>query len=137
MISLTDFAQRIAEILRIPMPELVYVPQLNTATQLAAADIQEQKLIISSAAKGYDLYFAVAHELRHFWQDCHDYDLDSQCSSEKMSVTAYNLQPAELDANAFAMLVMRGTFGVTPLFNGLSPKVKRAIAERAEEIPDF
>ena len=46
----------------------------------------------------------------------------------------YNLQKEEIDANAYACVVMMDMFGIKPLFNGLDDEVINKIWERAEEI---
>ncbi len=51
-----------------------------------------------------------------------------------ISVEEYNLQTAELDANAFAGIVMVDFFHLKPLFEGLSDPVKAKIHKRMEEI---
>lgn len=50
------------------------------------------------------------------------------------SVEEYNLQLAEVDANAFAYIVMADFFGVRPLFQCLSDIVKSQIMERVNQI---
>ena len=41
----------------------------------------------------------------------------------ELDIESYNLQIAEIDANAFAYIVMVDLFGVKPLFSGMSPKI--------------
>ena len=48
------------------------------------------------------------------------------------SIEEYNLQIAEIDANAFAYIVMVDFFGMKPLFYGLSDNVKSRILDRVE-----
>lgn len=48
----------------------------------------------------------------------------------------YNMQKAEIDANAFATIIMNAMFGVSPMFKGLSAKVKTQIENRIHEIED-
>lgn len=50
------------------------------------------------------------------------------------SIEEYNLQIAEIDANAFAGLVMIDFFHIRPLFKNLSARVKNEIYGRMEEI---
>ena len=84
-----------------------------------------------------DLFFSVAHELRHVWQiRYHKKEYLSSYESMDIlkSTKQYNLQLAEIDANAFAYIVMVDFFGIKPLFRGLSDDVKLKIMERVNEI---
>ena len=49
-------------------------------------------------------------------------------------IEEYNLQIAEVDANAFAGLVMIDFFHLKPLYEGIPEKVKIKIFERMEQI---
>lgn len=55
-----------------------------------------------------------------------DYKPSDECSS----VDEYNLQMAEVDANAFASIVMADFFSVKPQWNGLSNSVICEINKR-------
>ena len=86
-----------------------------------------------------EILFAIAHELRHAWQAVYyfseyfaDY-LPRECFS---NVDDYNKQPAEIDANAFAEIVMVDIFHRRPKHNGLNCENKKLIAKRIEEIID-
>ena len=90
-----------------------------------------------NAAVTPDLFFALAHELRHGWQIAHPelglldgYRDRSECAT----VEEYNLQPAELDANAYAAIVMERDFGLKALFQGLPDTVRKEIRKKASEI---
>ena len=50
------------------------------------------------------------------------------------SVEEYNLQLAEVDANAFAAIIMIDCFHLQPQWNGLSNKVIKAINARIDYI---
>lgn len=83
--------------------------------------------------------FSIAHELRHIWQIKYNekFYLETYKTIDLCySVEEYNLQPAEIDANAFAYIVMVDFFGIKPLFNGLSDTVKSKIMERVEYLKD-
>ena len=82
-----------------------------------------------------DQFFAIAHELRHVWQIKSDkdfylsnYKTINQCNY----LEDYNLQIAEIDANAFSGVIMIEFFGIKPLFKGLSDSVKAKIHKRME-----
>jgi Zn-dependent peptidase ImmA (M78 family) len=86
---------------------------------------------------GPDQMFAIAHELRHVWQiRYHEwfyfsgYRTIDQC----MDMEEYNLQPAEIDANAFAGLAMMGYFELKPQYMGMPETVRDRIHERLDEL---
>ena len=84
-----------------------------------------------------DIFFAVAHELRHVWQVKTDESLyfsSYKTVDKHNSVDNYNMQIAEIDAHAFAALMMSNFFGIKPLFNNLSDNVKTKINERMKVI---
>ena len=83
------------------------------------------------------MLFAIAHELRHVWQIRTDsarwldgYQPREECENKE----AYNLQPAEIDANAFGGVVMVDLFGLFPRFDGVPESVKWHIYARMEEL---
>lgn len=79
-----------------------------------------------------DYMLAIAHELRHIWQITQNPDLLKGYRPINMmeSLEAYNLQPAEVDANAFAAMVMADFFHLSPQWQGMSQKVVDAINKR-------
>lgn len=82
-----------------------------------------------------DLYFIIAHELRHKWQfEKHRETYFKDYNNSRKSIESYNMQKAELDANAFAQIVLADYFQLEPQFNGLSENVKSAIKKRVIEI---
>lgn len=132
---LKDFASELAGLLDIPRPEFDMSPNFKSPTQIGGADLESWTIGIKPDADIRDQVLVVAHEMRHLWQSVNQPDMFAAYqSSAELDKEAYNLQPAEIDANAFALVVMEEAFGVTPLFNGLSDHVKSAIHSRAEEI---
>lgn len=72
---------------------------------------------------------------RHLWQ--HEYRselLAGYVTNSNTNVKDYNMQRAEIDANAFGLVVMKNWFGLAPLFQGLDNDVKSKIAKRAKVI---
>ena len=77
-----------------------------------------------------DYLFAIVHELRHVWQiktDKEKYFANYKTIDMLNSIEEYNLQPAELDANAYAGYIMQLYFGLTPLYKGLPEYIKNKI----------
>lgn len=103
-----DFIDDICDFLVIPKPKISFdTSMFKTSTTLAMCDLDT--IYIKKIDKpNPDLLFSIAHELRHMWQlknHENDYFTDYRQSFE-IGTEAYNLQPAEIDANAFASVVM-------------------------------
>lgn len=131
------FAGEICAALDIEAPEVQFrTPAPEAPTLLAWLDSTGNTVYLHEGIDNvYDLCFSLAHELRHVWQRkntvfFNGYKPSNQCES----LTEYNLQAAEVDANAFAGLVMVSAFGVKPLFNGLPAEVKAAIYAKMDEL---
>lgn len=109
-----------------------------SGTVFAAYDYKNKKIAIDDP-KSYenkaDLLFAIAHELRHKYQiDNHMFDFENYKTSKDVTTEEYNLQKEEIDANAYACVVMMDLFGIKPLFNGLPTKVVQEIEKKIDEI---
>lgn len=129
-----EFVNGICRALKIRRPTVQRYD--GTGTGLADLSSDGKTLRVRQAADERDLYFAIAHELRHGWQLRHRQELldGYKTRAECGSVEEYNLQPAEIDAHAYAALVMISAFGVRPLFDGLSDDVKKEIAAKMQAI---
>lgn len=138
LINLTKIVNNISGMLEIAPPKISFNTSLfPTPTTLAMVDCANNVLYIKSNTKSeLDLIFATAHELRHLWQHLNNERFDDYKHSDELSVEAYNLQPAEIDANAYAALMMMSQLGVKPQWHGLSDKVIKAINNRINEIAD-
>lgn len=135
MVNYTEFIEMICNDLEITKPIIKEVLFLHTPTQLAEYIPADNLLNYRTGKMPLDIMFAIAHELRHKWQaeNCSDI-FQNYANSTEINVEQYNLQNAEIDANAYAMVIMESGFGVTPQFNGLSERVKQKILLRASEI---
>lgn len=134
--EILEFINIVCEDLEIEIPEISYNETVfNTETQLALFNGSEI-ILRKSYANMLDAYFAIAHELRHAWQIETDeqYYLGNYFENSADNIVAYNLQIAEIDANAYAYVVMSDLFGVKPLFNGMDKNVIQAIESRANSI---
>lgn len=130
-----QFAKDVCDILHIDAPKIEFVSsdQMRTDTQIAAL-IPGVILIRNDVDISPDLFLALAHELRHAYQIANGANLEEYKTSDKMTVEEYNLQPLEVDANAFALLAMSSVFGIVPQFQNLSESVREAIKTRADQI---
>ena len=101
------FAREICDILEISVPDIKFVSadRMHTGTQIAALT-PNAVLIRDDIAVSPELFFALAHELRHAHQIAHGKSLEEYRTSDRISIEQYNLQPLEVDANAFGALIM-------------------------------
>ena len=134
-----NFIRDLCILLQIPMPIVSFdTSNFTTPTMMAQFNPEGDKIYLRKPTKlNPDFFFAIAHELRHIWQMKNDrefYFLDYLPVELLPSVEEYNLQPAEVDANAFAGLVMINFFHVRPLYQGLPDNVRNAIFERIDEL---
>lgn len=133
-----EYVAEICERLSIRMPKITIGGKLPTKTMLAACSSDGEEIVLQYGNVNLDAIFAIAHELRHAWQirTAEGEYTDGYRDSSELGIEDYNLQPAELDANAFAALIMIEFFGVYPKFNGLPETVKEKIIERMNEIAE-
>lgn len=131
-----EYIEMICDDLQIDIPKVSYdSSKFLTDTMLALCD--GGTIYIKPIDKpNPDYMFAIAHELRHLWQLKTDKDFYFEDYKEAGTVTVedYNKQAAEVDANAYGMVVMADVFGLQPLFNGMSNEIVELIKSRAEEI---
>ena len=130
-----EFITDICELLDIPVPSISYdTSHFPTKTTIAQCELTSNTIYLNKIDNpNPDYLFAIAHELRHIfqYQDDEQFYLSNYKTSDNCSsVEEYNLQIAEVDANAFAGLVMINFFGLKPLFEGLSDSVKAKIFDR-------
>lgn len=129
----TQFARQVCRLLKIQLPTFRRNASFDSHTQLAAIDVRDNVLYLGNCADPRDMFYAIAHELRHRWQYLNHWDIASHADITELSVEDYNLQPEEIDAHAFAVVVMR-SIGCEPLLNGLSDEAKAKIREHATKI---
>lgn len=123
-----EYITDICYLLNIKEPYVSYdVTGFATDTTMAQCDVVNNIIYLNKLDKpNPDYLFCIAHELRHIWQyqtDKKFYLSDYKSSDKCLSIEEYNLQIAELDANAFAAIVMIDFFSIKPQWNGLSGKV--------------
>lgn len=141
-----QFISEICDILNIREPDISFdCSMFPRRTTLAMADIKNRVLhlrqnaaevvTVAGGVLDVSLCFSISHELRHIWQA--DTALDywfRDYSSGSSDINAYNLQRAEIDANAFADMACIALFGVETIFVDMSPEVGQKIVERRREL---
>lgn len=141
--ELEKYILEICRILKIAIPSIrIDNIRLQTSTTLAQYDPYNKIIYVRKYDNKLrnDFFFSIAHELRHAWQwkNKKSYYFDNYKPSHLMpDIYSYNMQVAEIDANAFATIVMTDVFGVEPLFDNLPADVKQAIESRVREIVEI
>lgn len=130
-----EFITDVCELLEIKVPKISYDSiHFVTKTTLAQCEPVTNTIYLNKVDKpNPDYVFSIAHELRHIYQyqtDKEFYLSGYKPSNKCSSVEEYNLQIAEVDANAFASIVMTDFFSIKPQWNGLSNKVINEINKR-------
>lgn len=129
------FAREICDILEISVPDIKFVSadRMHTGTQIAALT-PNAVLIRDDIAVSPELFFALAHELRHAYQIASGESLEEYRTSDRISIEQYNLQSLEVDANAFGALIMSDFFGIVPQFRNMPDTVRKAIKDRMKQL---
>ncbi len=132
------FIKDICDILNIPVSSTSYdTSNFSTDTMMAQVNSSGDIIYLKECDKpNPDQLFSIAHELRHIWQieNCHDLYFSNYQTVDILGTEKYNLQPAEIDANAFASIIMVDFFHLQPQYKGLSNSVISAIKTRINEL---
>ena len=135
-----EYITDICELLNIPIPSISYdTSHFTTQTTMAQCELTSNTIYLSKIdTPNPDYLFSIAHELRHLWQYKENkqfYFSDYKTSDKCSSIEDYNLQIAEVDANAFATIIMSNWFHLQPQWGrGLSTEVINAINNRINTI---
>ncbi|MGX8833950.1 hypothetical protein ACWG0P_07025 [Amedibacillus sp. YH-ame6] len=132
-----DFVRVLSEILKIAEPKMDHDESyFETDTQMACVMLPEKTIYIRKGNVSYDLFFAIAHEMRHIWQyDYKKYDFDSYINNSSNDTEKYNNQDMEIDAHAFAILIMMKMLKVQPNLEAIFNKdILLKIEKRMNEI---
>ena len=133
-----NFINDICEILNIPVPSVSYnTSNFQSDTMMAQVNSSGDTIYLKDYDKpNPDQLFSIAHELRHVWQIENNQELyfSNYQTVDIIGIEKYNLQPAEVDAHAFASIVMVDFFHLQPQYKGLSVSVISAINNRIAEI---
>lgn len=99
--------------------------------------VENNQIAVVRVNGDVDMAFAIAHELRHKYQiDTHVFDFDNYKTSNELSIREYNLQNEEVDANAYAYIVLMDFFKLKVDFKLLlkDDVVADAIMKRVDTI---
>lgn len=138
-VTIIDTVEKCAENLKIDCPKISFGLDGRTSGNIAATILDSNKkvkeiLLTNDYDNILDTLLAVCHEMRHIYQSVYDKNiLDGYIElGSDISFEAYNLQAAEVDANAYASLFIQSNFGVKPLFQNFSESVRKKIEKRID-----
>lgn len=143
MTGILNFIKEVCEDLCISLPDSIITEdkKFNKGTQLATLVYENGKSLLYLRTKyeygDVDMAFAIAHELRHKYQiDTHIFDFENYKTSKELSRREYNLQNEEVDANAYAYIVLMDFFKLKVDFKLIlkDDVVANAIMKRVDAI---
>lgn len=130
--------------LSVPVPavRIAEPSEFATPTVKCAVSIDGRGVLINrSFAESCDdvpfVWLALSHECRHIWQIHNAEKFDKYQTSADIPLTEYNAQPEEIDAWAWAVVVVGELFGVRPtLEKNFGAEVWAQIQQRARQIAE-
>lgn len=134
---MNNHIKQICKDLKIKRPMVSHDTSVFTSpTMMAMVSPDGRTIHIPERKKDPDLLFSVAHELRHVWQMQNTPQVFETYKPREhcFTVQEYNLQEAELDANAYAGHIMIKLYGLSPRFDGMTDIVKNETFERMENL---
>lgn len=136
MTTINEIILEVCTFLNIKKPKIVIAPnKMITDTMLAL--FQSNTIYLKNKIVDLDTIFAVVHELRHVWQlkpENKKRFFSNYKERTEIDLLQYNKQLAEIDANAFASIVMIELCNRMPLYQGMDPEVVELIKARMREI---
>jgi len=134
---INKYISALCDILHISKPEISYnTKNFKSKTMMAQVDFSGTLYLCKKSKPNPDYMFAIAHELRHLWQIKTDKKLyfSDYKTVDILGVEKYNNQLAEIDAHAFASIIMIDFFHLKPVYNGLSAQNIALVKDRMKEI---
>lgn len=132
--SLNEWIGEITDVLNIGGVNIEYADTLPTDTMMTAYVPSDQVVYVKKGLNSFlDIVFAITHELRHVYQHRKGL-LHSYKARENIDVESYNNQELEVDAHAFALLMIERYLGVTPDSPQLNTK---EILQRKKELQNI
>lgn len=134
-----EYITDICKFLNIKKPSISYdTSHFTTKTMMAQCSSDGTTIYLNKIDNpNPDYMFAIAHKLRHIWQiktNEHLYFSSYKPVNLCSSIEEYNLQLAEVDANAFAAIIIIDWFHLQPQWNDLPTSVITAIENRINTI---
>lgn len=145
-VYLRRFSKYLAEILKIDMPKVTFSKNkldgslsggaLNDGAEVRVYTQMDLNAEVDTSSEDFiDLLLRLCHEMRHAWQVQNAPELiNGYRPRQELDLVEYNRQPAELDAHAFAALIIEANFGLSPRFMSLDNETKMLISARKRDI---
>lgn len=134
---INNYVKMICGMLQLPMPKIFYNDSALEPEQHARLTPDGKQLYLRKLkTASLDQLFAASSELRRGWQRRTDNALyygDYKPLGE-LPPREFGLQPAEVDSNAFAAVMVSAFFGVEPVFDDLPGVTRSRIDSRIAEI---
>lgn len=134
---INNYVKMICGMLQLPMPQVFYSDNALQPGQHARLTPDGKQLYLrKQKAASLDQLFAASSELRREWQRRNDNAryYGEYKSREELPLREFSMQPAEVDANAFAAVVVSAFFGVEPVFDEYPGVTRSRIDSRIAEI---
>lgn len=130
-LSVTFPAVRIAE------PSEFATPTVKSAVSIDGRELLINRSFAESCADVPFVWLALSHECRHIWQIHNAEKFDNYQTSATLTLAEYNAQPEEVDAWAWAVVVVGQLFGVRPtLEKNFGADLWARIQQRARQIAE-
>ena len=94
----------------------------------------ERTIHIKNDLSDKDYIFVLSHEMRHVYQEEKGLIKQDYKKRNETTLSDYNKQENEIDANAFAMVILFNVQGIVPSFENLDQAAITKIKARAKEI---
>lgn len=119
-IQINDLILEICNYLNISPPNVHYITSTNRGAIASTTYDKNKNTFLMTIDRNVDdirdAYFFVFHELRHVWQRITNAKMyfENYAQLPEIGEDAYYSQIAEIDANAFALALMKGKFNLIP-----------------------
>lgn len=134
---INNYVKMICGMLELPMPQVFYNDSALEPGQHARLTPDGKQLYLRKLkTASLEQLFAASSELRREWQRRRDAAMyyGSYKTREELPLREFSLQPAEVDANAFAAVMVSAFFGVEPVFDEYPGVTRSRIESRIAEI---
>lgn len=134
MKNLHEIAKKIANILKIELPEI----EIDLSGKYSCSEYMPcaDKILIIRQEDTGEAFFELFHEMRHKWQWINKFDeyFSGYQEMDDIGLEMYGRQKAEVDANGFAVIMSAIFLGCIPEFKGYPMQERRMIFDRAREL---
>ena len=134
---INGYVRTLCNMLQITIPQVFYNDRELVQEEHAKLTPDGKRLFLRKLkTPSLDQLFAAAFQLRKMWQRKTDDQLyfGEFKLREELPLREFSIQPSEVDANAFAAVVVSAFFGVEPVFDELPGAARSRIDRRCEEI---